>query len=139
MASRLPKGYRPKKSEPFMNARQRAYFHRKLLRWRTSIVTESGVTLGRLRECNGSEPDLADRALVESGRQIELRTRERARKLIGKIDSALGRLAAGTYGYCEETGDAIALGRLEARPIATLSVAAQERHEHRERSHRGDE
>ncbi len=139
MASHLPRGYRPKKSEPYMNARQREYFHGKLLRWRTSIVTESGVTLSRLKEGNGSEPDLADRALVESDRQIELRTRERARKLIGKIDSALGRLAAGTYGYCEETGDAIALSRLEARPIATLSLEAQERHEHRERSHCGDQ
>ena len=122
-----------------MNPRQRAYFQRKLIGWRTAILSDAGVTLGRLKEENGSEPDLGDRALVESGRQIELRTRERARKLVGKIDSALDRLAAGTYGYCEETGDAIALDRLEARPTATLSVEAQERHERHERVHRSDE
>ncbi len=139
MAPRLAKGYRPRESEPFMNARQRVYFRRKLVTWRAAVVDESGVTLEHLREGNGSEPDFGDRALIESGRQIDLRTRERGRKLIGKIDSALDRLAAGTYGYCQETGDAIAPGRLEARPVATLSVEAQERHERRERVHRSDE
>ena len=137
-ASRLPRAYRPKKSEPFMNARQHEYFRRKLVNWRTAVVHESGATLRSLKEGDPSEPDLGDRAHVESSRRIELRTRERARKLVCKIDSALTRLATGTYGYCEETGDAIGLSRLEARPIATLSVEAQERHERRERSHRGN-
>ena len=138
MASRLPKGYSPRKSEPFMNGRQREYFRRKLTSWRSVVVTESGVTRDHLKAGAPSEPDLGDRALIESGRQIELRSRERGRKLIEKIDSALERLAEGSYGYCEETGDAIALSRLEARPIATLSVEAQERHERREGSYRDE-
>ncbi len=116
-----------------MNARQREYFRRKLMRWREAVIRETGVTLRRLKAGVESEPDLGDRAHVESERHIELRSRERGRKLIGKIDSALERLDEGNYGYCEETGDAIDLSRLEARPIATLSVEAQERHEHRER------
>ena len=116
-----------------MNARQREYFRRKLVSWREAVIRESGVTLRHLKAGIEPEPDPGDRAHIESERQIELRSRERGRKLIGKIDTALERLDAGSYGYCEETGDAIALGRLEARPIATLCVEAQERHELRER------
>ena len=116
-----------------MNARQREYFRRKLVSWRAVVMRESGVTLRHLQAGVESAPDLGDRAHIESARQIELRSRERGRKLVGKIDSALARIDDGIYGYCEETGDAIALSRLEARPIATLSVEAPERHEHRER------
>ena len=119
-----------------MNARQREYFRRKLVSWRAVVMRESGVTLRHLQAGVESAPDLGDRAHIESARQIELRSRERGRKLVGKIDSALGRIDDGIYGYCEETGDAIALSRLEARPIATLSVEAQESHERRERRYR---
>ena len=119
-----------------MNARQREYFRRQLVSWRAVVMRESGVTLRHLKAGVESAPDLGDRAHIESERQIELRSRERGRKLVGKIDSALARIDDEIYGYCEETGDAIALSRLEARPIATLSVEAQERHERRERRYR---
>ena len=132
------KPYRPSDKEPFMNERQRDYFRAKLLAWREDILKEAKETLLHLQEENQNHPDLADRASSETDRSIELRARDRQRKLIAKIDEALGRLDDGTYGYCEETGEPIALRRLEARPIATLSVEAQERHERRERIYRDD-
>jgi DnaK suppressor protein len=132
------KPYRPSDKEPFMNERQRDYFRAKLLAWREDILKEAKETLLHLQEENQNHPDLADRASSETDRSIELRARDRQRKLIAKIDEALGRLDDGTYGYCEETGEPISLGRLEARPIATLSVEAQERHERRERVYRDD-
>ena len=130
--------YRPSDKEPFMNERQREYFRAKLLAWREDILKEAKETLQHLQEENQSHPDLADRASSETDRAIELRARDRQRKLIAKIDEALGRIDEGTYGYCEETGEPISLRRLEARPIATLSVEAQERHERRERVYRDD-
>lgn len=136
MATRLPKGYRPSEDEPFMNARQREYFRRKLLGWKEELVRESTQTLQHLQTDSAQEPDLADRASVESERALELRTRDRERKLLAKIDNALERLQDGSYGYCEETGEPIGLSRLDARPIATLSIEAQERHEKRERTYR---
>ena len=138
MAVRLPKGYRPSEDEPFMNRRQQEYFRRKLLAWREELLRESNTTLQHLQEETIPAPDLADRASTESERALELRTRDRERKLIGKIDAALARIEDGSYGYCEETGEPIGLPRLEARPIATLSVEAQERHERRERSYRDE-
>jgi DnaK suppressor protein len=123
------KTYRPSDKEPFMNERQRDYFRLKLLAWREDILKEAKETLLLLREENQNHPDLADRASSETDRAIELRARDRQRKLIAKIDEALARIDDGTYGYCEETGEPISLRRLEARPIATLSVEAQERHE----------
>ena len=132
------KAYRPSDKEPFMNERQREYFRAKLLAWREDILKEAKETLLHLQEENQNHPDLADRASSETDRAIELRARDRQRKLIAKIDEALGRLDDGTYGYCEETGEPISLRRLEARPIATLSVEAQERHERRERVYRDD-
>ena len=134
----LPKNYKPTEKEKFMSARQREYFRRKLLSWREELVDESSETLKNMQEESLAEPDMADRASLESDRALELRTRDRQRKLISKIDEALERLEAGEYGYCEETGDPISLGRLEARPIATLSVEAQERHERMERTRRDD-
>jgi DnaK suppressor protein len=136
--TRLPANYRPTEKEPFMNAKQREYFRRKLLHWRDDILRESTITLQHLQEDTVSEADLADRASTETERALELRTRDRQRKLIGKIDAALQRIEDGSYGYCEETGEPIGLKRLEARPIATLSVEAQERHERRERTYRDD-
>jgi DnaK suppressor protein len=130
--------YKPSDKEPFMNERQREYFRAKLLSWREDILKEAKETLLHLQEENQNHPDLADRASSETDRAIELRARDRQRKLIAKIDEALGRLDDGSYGYCEETGEPIALRRLEARPIATLSVEAQERHERRERVYRDD-
>ena len=130
--------YRPSDKEPFMNERQREYFRTKLLAWREDILKEAKETLLHLQEENQNHPDLADRASSETDRAIELRARDRQRKLIAKIDEALGRIEDGTYGYCEETGEPISLRRLEARPIATLSVEAQERHERRERVYRDD-
>jgi DnaK suppressor protein len=130
--------YRPSDKEPFMNAKQQEYFRRKLLAWRAELLKESEETLESLQEGGVQEPDLADRASAEMERALELRTRDRARKLIAKIDAALGRIEDGTYGYCEETGEPISLKRLEARPIATLSLEAQERHERMERTHRSD-
>lgn len=132
------KSYRPTDKEPFMNERQREYFRAKLLAWREDILKEAKETLQHLQEENQNHPDLADRASSETDRAIELRARDRQRKLIAKIDEALARIDDGTYGYCEETGEPISLRRLEARPIATLSVEAQERHERRERVYRDD-
>lgn len=134
----LPPDYRPSEKEPFMNPRQLEYFRRKLLAWRVELLKESEETLESLQEGGLQEPDLADRASAEMERALELRTRDRARKLISKIDAALRRVEDGSYGYCEETGEPIGLKRLEARPIATLSVEAQERHERMERTHRSD-
>ena len=134
----LPPNYRPKASEPFMNVRQREYFRRKLMKWREDILKEAQETLASLQQENLAEPDIADRASTETERAIELRARDRQRKLIAKIDAALRRIEDGTYGYCEDTGEPISLKRLEARPIATLSIEAQERHERRERVYRDD-
>jgi RNA polymerase-binding transcription factor len=132
------KTYKPTDKEPFMSERQRDYFRLKLLTWREDILKEAKETLLHLQEENQNHPDLADRASSETDRAIELRARDRQRKLIAKIDEALARIDDGTYGYCEETGEPISLRRLEARPIATLSVEAQERHEQRERVYRDD-
>ena len=130
------KVYRPSDREPFMNERQREYFRLKLLDWREDILKEAKETLQHLQDDNQNHPDLADRASSETDRAIELRARDRQRKLIAKIDAALQRIEDGTYGYCEETGEPISLKRLEARPIATLSIEAQERHERREHVYR---
>jgi DnaK suppressor protein len=132
------KNYRPSDKEPFMNERQREYFRKKLLDWRDDILKEAKETLQHLQDENVNHPDMADRASSETDRAIELRARDRQRKLISKIDAAIGRLEDGTYGYCEETGEPISLKRLEARPIATLSIEAQERHERRERVYKDD-
>jgi DnaK suppressor protein len=132
------KAYKPSEKEPFMNERQRDYFRTRLLTWREDILKEAKETLLHLQEENQNHPDLADRASSETDRAIELRARDRQRKLIAKIDEALARIDEGTYGYCEETGEPISLRRLEARPIATLSVEAQERHERRERIYRDE-
>ena len=130
--------YRPSDSEPFMNERMREYFRRKLLAWKDEILEESRSTIESLQQDTTPLPDLADRATSETDRAIELRTRDRQRKLIAKIEDAIRRLDDGSYGYCEETGEPISLSRLEARPIATMSLEAQERHERRERVHRDD-
>ncbi|MGI9412561.1 MAG: RNA polymerase-binding protein DksA [Hyphomicrobiales bacterium] len=132
------KAYRPTESEPFMNKKQREYFRKKLLAWKEDIVRESRETLQHLQNGDTHLPDLADRASTETERSLELRTRDRQRKLVAKIDEALERIDEGTYGYCEETGEPINLKRLDARPIATLSIEAQERHERRERVYRDD-
>ncbi|MGZ3408895.1 MAG: RNA polymerase-binding protein DksA [Xanthobacteraceae bacterium] len=132
------KAYRPSVKEPFMNDRQRAYFRQKLLDWREDILKETKETLQHLQDENQNHPDIADRASSETDRAIELRARDRQRKLIAKIDAAIGRIDDGSYGYCEETGEPISLKRLEARPIATLSIEAQERHERRERVYRDE-
>lgn len=131
-------GYRPSDDEPFMNERQREYFRRKLLNWKGEILREAQDTLTALQSENENHPDLADRASSETDRAIELRARDRQRKLTSKIDAALSRLEDGSYGFCEETGEPISLKRLDARPIATLSLEAQERHERRERVYRDD-
>ena len=138
MAREKDKTYRPSDREPFMNERQREYFRNKLLVWKEDILKEAQETLQHLQDENQNHPDLADRASSETDRAIELRARDRQRKLIAKIDAALQRIEDGTYGYCEETGEPISLRRLEARPIATLSIEAQERHERRERVYRDD-
>ena len=130
--------YRPSDDEPFMNDRQLAYFKGKLLQWKEDILHEARGTVTNLKSETENHPDLVDRASSEADRALELRTRDRQRKLISKIDEALRRIEDGSYGYCEETGEPIGLGRLEARPTATLSVEAQERHERRERVHRDD-
>src|SRR5512141_1257654 len=130
--------YRPSEDEPFMNERQLEYFKQKLLTWKEEILRESRETVTHLQAETENHPDLADRASSETDRALELRTRDRQRKLIAKIDEALRRIEEGAYGYCEETGEPIGLARLEARPIATLSLEAQERHERRERVHRDD-
>lgn len=138
MSVTLPPDYRPSEDEPFMNETMREYFRRKLLQWKEELLRESSETLENLQEGGLSEPDIADRASLETDRSLELRTRDRERKLIAKIDSALQRIEDGTYGYCEETAEPISLRRLEARPIATLSIEAQERHERLERTQRDD-
>jgi DnaK suppressor protein len=130
--------YRPTESESFMNDRQKEYFRQKLLRWKEEILRESKETLDNLQKENENHPDFADRASNETDRSIELRARDRQRKLIAKIDAALARIDDGTYGYCEETGEPISLKRLEARPIATLSIDAQERHERKEKVYRDE-
>lgn len=130
--------YFPDDKEPFMNDRMRAYFRDKLVKWRADLLRESRETIDHLQRESSNHPDVADRASSESDRSIELRARDRQRKLINKIDSALRRVDDGTYGYCEETGDPIGVKRLDARPIATLSLEAQERHERREKVYRDD-
>lgn len=134
----LPPDYRPSDSEAFMNHLQAEYFRQKLLRWRAELLRDANGTLASLSEGGIHEADVTDRASVETDRALELRTRDRARKLINKIDQALARIDSGSYGLCEETGEPIGLRRLEARPIATLSIEAQERHEKMERVHRDD-
>ena len=138
LVSAISDGYKPADSEPFMNERQKDYFRRKLVDWRESILAEGRETLVALQTESENHPDFADRASSETDRAIELRARDRQRKLIAKIESAIARLDDGTYGFCIETGDPIALKRLDARPIATLSVEAQERHERREKVYRDD-
>lgn len=138
MSDVIEKTYMPSDSEPFMNDRQVGYFRQKLLNWKDEILRESRETIGHLQDENNILPDIADRASSETDRSLELRTRDRQRKLISKIDAALKRIADGSYGYCEESGDPISLRRLDARPIATLSIEAQERHEKRERVYRDD-
>jgi DnaK suppressor protein len=130
--------YRPTSDEPFMNPRQRDYFRQKLERWKEEILRESRETLENLQEESQNHPDMADRASSESDRALELRTRDRQRKLISKIDAALKRIEDGTYGFCEETGEPIGIARLDARPIATLSLEAQEMHERREKVYRDE-
>jgi DnaK suppressor protein len=131
-------GYKPSDDEPFMNERQKEYFRRKLILWRESILAESKETLAALQNESENHPDIADRASSETDRAIELRARDRQRKLIAKIEAALARIDDGSYGFCVETGDPISLRRLDARPIATLSVEAQERHERREKIYRDE-
>ncbi|HEY0523590.1 MAG TPA: RNA polymerase-binding protein DksA [Stellaceae bacterium] len=138
MRPTLAPDYRPSEDEEFMNPLQQEYFRQKLLRWRAELLAESTETLQHLKEESLLKPDLTDRASLETERSIELRTRDRERKLIAKIDSALQRIEEGTYGYCEETDEPIGIRRLEARPTATLSLEAQERHERMERTHRDD-
>ncbi|HWB51222.1 MAG TPA: RNA polymerase-binding protein DksA [Stellaceae bacterium] len=138
MRPTLPEDYRPSDDEEFMNPLQVEYFRQKLMRWRSDLLADSAETLRSLQEESLLKPDLTDRASLETERSIELRTRDRERKLISKIDAALVRLDSGTYGYCEETDEPIGIRRLEARPIATLSIEAQERHERMERTHRDD-
>ena len=135
-SSGVASGYRPSKGEPFMNPEMREYFRQKLLRWRAELLEESNQTLQHLQQESVPEPDIADRASLEAERALELRTRDRERKLIAKIDEALRRIDEGTYGYCEETMEPISLRRLEARPIATLSVESQKHHERLEKTHR---
>ena len=134
----LYEGYKPSEEEPFMNENQVEYFREKLLDWKKSILSESKDTIKGMKEETRNIPDVADRASEETDRALELRTRDRQRKLISKIDAALRRIDDGSYGFCEESGEPISLKRLDARPIATLSVEAQERHERRERDHRDE-
>jgi len=134
----LPEDYRPAEDEPFMNERQLEYFRRKLLAWKAELLDDSKHTIEGLQDGTRNIPDVADRASEETDRALELRTRDRQRKLVAKIDQALRRIEEGEYGYCEETGEPISLKRLDARPIATMSLEAQERHERREKVHRDD-
>ncbi|SFO20958.1 transcriptional regulator, TraR/DksA family [Roseovarius lutimaris] len=134
----LPEDYRPAETEPFMNDRQTEYFRRKLLAWREDLLEGSRETIEGLQDGTRAIPDVADRASEETDRALELRTRDRQRKLVSKIDAALRRIDQGEYGYCEVTGEPISLKRLDARPIATMSLEAQERHERREKVHRDD-
>ena len=138
MATRLPKNYSPSDKEPFMNAKQKEFFRRKLNDWRDEIISETKETLNNLQYESSNFADLADRASSETDRSLELRSRDRQRKLIAKIDEALSRIDDGSYGYCEETGEEISLKRLIARPIATLSIDAQESHERKENIYRDD-
>ncbi len=139
MPAKLSKSYQPSESEKYMNAKQLEYFRQKLLAWRDELLAESQETINNLKEENWREPDLSDRASLETEAGVELRTRNRYLKLIGKIDSALKRIDDGTYGYCEETGEPIGLKRLEARPIATMTIEAQERHERMEKQYIDEE
>ncbi len=134
----LPPDYRPSDDEDFMNPMMQEYFRRKLLAWRAELLADSNETLNSLQDGGIQEPDITDRASAETDRSLELRTRDRERKLISKIDAALRRIDEGTYGYCEETGEPISVRRLEARPTATMTLEAQERHERLERTHRDD-
>ncbi len=134
----LPKGYRPSADEPFMNEMQREFFRRKLTAWREELLQESVETLDNLKEGGMTVPDISDRASAEADKALELRTRDRMRKVISKIDAALARIEDGSYGYCEETGEPIGLERLIARPIATLTIEAQERHERMEKTYSDD-
>ena len=134
----LPDDYRPAEDEPFMNDRQVEYFRRKLLNWKSELLAGSRDTIEGLQDGTRNIPDVADRASEETDRALELRTRDRQRKLVSKIDSALRRIDEGEYGYCSVTGEPISLKRLDARPIATMSLEAQERHERREKVHRDD-
>ena len=134
----LPDNYKPSEDEPFMNAKQLEYFQRKLLSWKADLLVETRETLEGLQGTTRNIPDSADRASEETDRSLELRTRDRQRKLVTKIDSALQRIAEGEFGFCEVTGEPISLKRLDARPIATMSLEAQERHERKEKVHRDD-
>ncbi|MEM8979571.1 MAG: RNA polymerase-binding protein DksA [Pseudomonadota bacterium] len=134
----LPEDYRPAEDEPFMNERQIEYFRRKLLAWKSELLSDSRDTIEGLQDGTRNIPDVADRASEETDRALELRTRDRQRKLVSKIEAALRRIEEGEYGYCDATGEPISLKRLDARPIATLSLEAQERHERREKVHRDD-
>ena len=138
MAVKTSGSYKPARNEPYMNPKQKEFFRRKLMAWKDELLQDSSQTIRHLQEETSAQPDLADRASTETDRSIELRTRDRERKLISKIDEALRRIDDGTYGYCEETGEPIGVKRLEARPIATLCLEAQERHERRERVYRDD-
>lgn len=134
----LPESYTPAEGEPFMNDRQVKYFRRKLIAWKNDLLTETRETIEGLQDSTRNIPDIADRASEETDRALELRTRDRQRKLVSKIDAALRRIDEGEYGYCDVTGEPISLKRLDARPIATMSLEAQERHERREKVHRED-
>ncbi|MDE0993121.1 MAG: RNA polymerase-binding protein DksA [Rhodospirillales bacterium] len=134
----LPPGYKPTNKETFMNERMSEYFRQKLLSWKAELLNMSSDTLSPLQEGGATEADIADRASVETDRSLELRTRDRARKLINKIDEALDRIEDGSYGFCEESSEPISISRLQARPIATMSIEAQERHERMEKTHRDD-
>lgn len=138
MTLTVPPDYRPSDDEPFMNEMMQEYFRQKLLSWKEELLRDANVTLQHLQQESIKAPDDADRASAETDRSVELRTRDRARKLIAKIDEALLRIENATYGYCEETGEPIGVKRLDARPIATLSLEAQERHERREKVYRDD-
>ena len=138
MTIELPEGYTPAPDEEYMSPMQLEYFRLKLLAWRSELLRESEDTISHLKEENWQEPDINDRATLETDAALELRTRDRYRKLVNKIDSALARIADGTYGYCDDTGEEIGLSRLEARPIATLTVEAQEKHERLEKQRRDD-
>lgn len=134
----LPDDYRPAEDEPFMNERQMEYFRRKLVVWKQELMDQSAETVEALQDSGRNVPDIADRASEETDRALELRTRDRQRKLVSKIDAALRRIENGDYGYCEVSGEPISLKRLDARPIATMTLEAQEKHERRERVHRDE-
>ena len=138
MTVELKEGYKPSADEEYMSPQQLEYFRQKLLSWRAELLQESENTISHLKEENWQEPDINDRATLETDAALELRTRDRYRKLVNKIDSAMARIADGTYGYCQDTGEEIGLSRLEARPIATLTIEAQEKHERLEKQHRDD-